>query len=96
MASKLLTLPSSAGAPSTHPAGRARSRAPRLWPDSESSAKTRGTPRYHRPRSATSCQVVYDDDHVIHNTQLAAASAGVTSFGSLMAICAALSDSALR
>ena len=45
---------------------------------------------------ATSCQVVYDDDHVIHNTQLAAASAGVTSFGSLMAICAALSDSALR
>ena len=45
---------------------------------------------------ATSCQVVYEDDHVIHNTQLAAASAGVTSFGSLMAICAALSDSALR
>ena len=36
------------------------------------------------------------DDHVIHNTQLAAANSGVTSFGWVRATCAALSDSTLR
>ena len=47
----------------------------------------------HRPRPVKWCK---SDDRVIHNTQLAAASSGVTSFGSVMANCAALSDSTLR
>jgi hypothetical protein len=45
---------------------------------------------------ATSSQVVYDDDLVIHRHQLAAASSGVTSFSSMAATCAVFSDSALR
>ena len=44
---------------------------------------------------ATSSQVVYDDDLVIHRHQLAVASSGVTSFSS-MAACAVFSDSAVR
>src|SRR2546427_13153591 len=45
---------------------------------------------------ATSSQVVYDDDLVIHRHQLAAASSRVTSFSSMAATCAVFSDSALR
>ena len=46
---------------------------------------------------ATSCQVVCDDDHVIHNIQLAAASSGTTSLSSMTtATWAALSDSGPR
>jgi hypothetical protein len=45
---------------------------------------------------ATSSQVVYDDDLVIHRHQLAAASSGVTSFSSMAAARAVFSDSALR
>jgi hypothetical protein len=45
------------------------------------------------PRPVKWCK---SDDHVIHNTQLAAANSGVTSFGWVRATCAALSDSTLR
>jgi hypothetical protein len=47
-------------------------------------------------RSATSRQVVYDNDHVIHDNQLAAANVGTTSLASLTTAWAAFSDSPLR
>ena len=59
--------------------------------------ETKGTYRYQEVEDAgaTSSQVVYDDDLVIHRHQLAAASSGVTSFSSMTAW-AVFSDSALR